>query len=97
MPFLIQGHSRTIVGVEDRGAEDQFLLIFDPGNSLHEFQQQQQQLQPRHLTSLALLEAVRVPWRSLQHPQYQIVMIEGIFDSPEDQNRAKQIRSSRIP
>ena len=92
--FRTQGHSCTIVGVEDRGPEDQFLLIFDPGNSLHKLQQQQQQ---RHIMSVALLKAIRVPWRSLGLPQYQIVMIEGIFDSSGDQNCAKQIRSTRIP
>ncbi|XP_067840824.1 zinc finger-containing ubiquitin peptidase 1 [Heptranchias perlo] len=76
-----QGHSRTIVGIEERNNGTLCLLIFDPGN-------QEMQKLLRHDMSGVNLKMIRRFIGSMKHKQYQIVAVNG-FLSVEEKNVRK--------
>ncbi|XP_041043097.1 zinc finger-containing ubiquitin peptidase 1 isoform X2 [Carcharodon carcharias] len=82
-PIYLQhhGHSRTIIGIEERNNGKLCLLIFDPGN--HEMQK----LLGRDMTGVNL-KMIRRFIGSMKHKQYQIVAING-FLSMEEKNARK--------
>lgn len=86
-----QGHSRTVVGIEERAHADQILLIFDPSTS-------RRQLKEMASSSLndILLSNIRVEPYELKAQQYQLVAAIGIID-PEDINNYKLLQSERKP
>ncbi|KAM7171901.1 zinc finger-containing ubiquitin peptidase 1 isoform 1-T1 [Macrochelys suwanniensis] len=90
-----QGHSRTIVGIEERKNRTLCLLIFDPGCPSHEMQKLLKQSSDD--TSLKLL---RKFVGSLKNKQYQIVAVDGEL-SPEEKvarRQASQVfTAERIP
>ncbi|XP_053877346.1 zinc finger-containing ubiquitin peptidase 1 isoform X1 [Malaclemys terrapin pileata] len=90
-----QGHSRTIVGIEERKNRTLCLLIFDPGCPSQEMQKLLKQSNDD--TSLKLL---RKFVGSLKDKQYQIVAVDGEL-SPEEKVvrcQASQVfTAARIP
>ncbi|XP_067874594.1 zinc finger-containing ubiquitin peptidase 1 isoform X2 [Heterodontus francisci] len=82
-PIYLQhhGHSRTIIGIEERNNGTLCLLIFDPGN------QEMQKLLRRDLTGVNL-KMIRRFIGSMKHKQYQIVAVNG-FLSAEEKNARK--------
>ncbi|XP_018419146.1 PREDICTED: zinc finger with UFM1-specific peptidase domain protein [Nanorana parkeri] len=90
-----QGHSRTIVGIEERKNKSYCLLIFDPGHPPAILQK---------LTKLnidnAAVKPLRKHFTGLKHKQYQIVAVEGAL-SPEEKavllQMSKTFRAERIP
>uniref|UniRef100_UPI00398F4019 zinc finger-containing ubiquitin peptidase 1-like n=1 Tax=Pristiophorus japonicus TaxID=55135 RepID=UPI00398F4019 len=76
-----QGHSRTIVGLEERNNGTLCLLIFDPGN------QEMQKLLRRDVTGVNL-RMIRRFIGSMKHKQYQIVAVNGLL-SVEEKNARK--------
>ncbi|KAM9006028.1 zinc finger-containing ubiquitin peptidase 1 [Sarcophilus harrisii] len=90
-----QGHSRTIIGIEERKNRTLCLLIFDPGCPSWEMQK----LLKQDIEGTSLKQL----WRfvgNLKHKQYQIVAVEGVL-SPEEKiarMKASQIfTAERIP
>ncbi|MEE6476097.1 hypothetical protein FKM82_010973 [Ascaphus truei] len=90
-----QGHSRTIVGIEERKNKTYCLLIFDPGCP----SQNMQKLLKQNIDG-ASLKLLRKYAGSLKHKQYQIVAVEGAL-SPEEKavrlQTSKIFRAERIP
>ncbi|MGH0146944.1 UNVERIFIED_CONTAM: hypothetical protein FKN15_009080 [Acipenser sinensis] len=73
-----QGHSRTIIGIEERKNGNLCLLIFDPGCPSQELQKL---LQP-DLSGARLKHLRKLP-SALKHKQYQIVAVEGTLSQEE--------------
>ncbi|KAM5165350.1 zinc finger-containing ubiquitin peptidase 1 [Mantella aurantiaca] len=90
-----QGHSRTIVGIEERKNKTYCLLIFDPGHSSDLLQRL-----AKHNIDNAAVKPLRKHITGLKHKQYQIVAVEGAL-SPEEKavrlQMSKNFRSERIP
>ncbi|XP_074846796.1 zinc finger-containing ubiquitin peptidase 1 isoform X2 [Carettochelys insculpta] len=89
-----QGHSRTIVGIEERKNRTLCLLVFDPGCPSQEMQKLLKQ------SSDTSLKLFRKFVSSLKDKQYQIVAVEGVLSSEEKVARchASQIfTAERIP
>ncbi|KAE8602615.1 hypothetical protein XENTR_v10014055 [Xenopus tropicalis] len=90
-----QGHSRTIVGIEERKNNTFCLLIFDPGCS----SENMQKLLKQNVDGAAL-KGLRKFVGSLKHKQYQIVAVDGTL-SPEGKavrlQDSKVFRAERIP
>ncbi|XP_055981130.1 zinc finger-containing ubiquitin peptidase 1 [Sorex fumeus] len=90
-----QGHSRTVVGIEERKNRTLCLLIFDPGCPSREMQKL---LKPDMEASS--IKQLRKFVGNLKHKQYQIVAVEGIL-SPEEKvarRQASQVfTSEKIP
>ncbi|XP_051780629.1 zinc finger-containing ubiquitin peptidase 1 isoform X1 [Erpetoichthys calabaricus] len=83
-----QGHSRTIVGIEQKNNGAQCLLIFDPGCPSHVMQKL---LHPE--TVGFSLKILRKFGSGLKHKQYQIVAVDGTLTEEE---RQVQLQHSRI-
>jgi len=79
-----QGHSRTVVGVEQLVGGNTKLLILDPSHSTTSLQQNTMRL-------------VRKTLASMKSKQYQVVVVRGVLDSPAKRDSKKVIRSTRIP
>eukprot|EP01112_Ceratiomyxa_fruticulosa_P012161 TRINITY_DN3355_c0_g1_i1.p1 TRINITY_DN3355_c0_g1~~TRINITY_DN3355_c0_g1_i1.p1 ORF type:complete len:464 (-),score=87.68 TRINITY_DN3355_c0_g1_i1:290-1627(-) len=62
-----QGHSRTIIGVEKSKSGELFLLILDPSESIASFFNDK--------ATFRSLSLIRYPLSSLNHKQYQIVVL----------------------
>uniref|UniRef100_A0A3B5KRP6 Zinc finger-containing ubiquitin peptidase 1 n=1 Tax=Xiphophorus couchianus TaxID=32473 RepID=A0A3B5KRP6_9TELE len=77
-----QGHSRTVVGLEQRKNGSLCLLLLDPGSSSSDTRK----LLSRE-TCLTAVQFVRKFPRNLKHKQYQLIAVQGVL-SPEE----KQIR-----
>uniref|UniRef100_A0A8D0HFP7 Zinc finger-containing ubiquitin peptidase 1 n=1 Tax=Sphenodon punctatus TaxID=8508 RepID=A0A8D0HFP7_SPHPU len=73
-----QGHSRSVVGIEERKNRTLCLLIFDPGCPSQEMQKLLKQ--GIDGTSLRLLRRFV---GGLKHKQYQVVAVDGVL-SPEE-------------
>ncbi|XP_072264896.1 zinc finger-containing ubiquitin peptidase 1 isoform X2 [Pyxicephalus adspersus] len=89
------GHSRTIVGIEERKNKSYCLLIFDPEHPPKILQR----LTTHNIDSAAMKPLKRyLP--GLKHEQYQIVAVEGAL-SPEEKavrlQMTKIFRAERIP
>ncbi|XP_034170762.2 zinc finger-containing ubiquitin peptidase 1 isoform X1 [Pangasianodon hypophthalmus] len=90
-----QGHSRSIVGVEERRNGNICVLLFDPGCSPAEMRKL---LSPN--TSSAHFNRLRKFPAHLKHQQYQVVVVEGVLSEEEKQVRVMNSRSfhaERIP
>ncbi|KAM9315379.1 zinc finger-containing ubiquitin peptidase 1 [Gastrophryne carolinensis] len=90
-----QGHSRTIVGIEERKNKSYCLLIFDPGHP----PEAMQRLTRRYLDNTAI-KPLRKPLQSLKHKQYQIVSLEGTLSPDEKAARlqmSKIFKAERVP
>ncbi|XP_032263901.1 zinc finger-containing ubiquitin peptidase 1 isoform X3 [Phoca vitulina] len=73
-----QGHSRTVVGIEERKNRTLCLLIFDPGCPSREMQKLlKQDMEASNLKQLRKFVG------NLKHKQYQIVAVEGVLSSEE--------------
>ena len=72
------GHSRTVVGIEEKKNKTLCLLLFDPGCSSQEMQKLLKQTSDG--TSLKLL---RKFVGSLKEKQYQIVAVDGVLSLEE--------------
>ncbi|NP_001086590.1 zinc finger containing ubiquitin peptidase 1 S homeolog [Xenopus laevis] len=97
MPIYLQhqGHSRTIVGIEERKNKTLCLLIFDPGCS----SENMQKLLKQNVDG-ASLKGLRKFVGSLKHKQYQIVAVDGQLSPGEKAVRlqeSKVFRAERIP
>lgn len=79
-----QGHSRTIVGIEEKKNRTLCLLIFDPGCPSREMQKLLKQD-----IEAGSLRQLRKSVGNLKHKQYQIVAVEGVL-SPEEKVARKQ-------
>ncbi|XP_062953331.1 zinc finger-containing ubiquitin peptidase 1 isoform X3 [Cynocephalus volans] len=79
-----QGHSRTVVGIEERKNRTLCLLIFDPGCPSREMQKLLKQD-----IEASSLKQLRKSVGNLKHKQYQIVAVEGTL-SPEEKVARRQ-------
>ncbi|XP_056422366.1 zinc finger-containing ubiquitin peptidase 1 [Hyla sarda] len=90
-----QGHSRTIVGIEERKNKSYCLLLFDPGCPSETMRRI-----TRQNVDAADLKHFRKYIGGLKHKQYQIVAVEGIL-SPEEKavrlQMSKVFQAERIP
>lgn len=87
-----QGHSRTIIGVEEVRGGVVNLLILDPSHS-------PAQMSALRLTSTApgVLGLLRKPLSAMKAKQYQVVAVAGIMDSEIEYQNSKVLRSVRVP
>lgn len=72
-----QGHSRTIVGVEQLSDQSLRLLIFDPSTSKKQMQQFLSVINP------TVMKTIRRTECGLRSKQYQIVAIDGLVEDKE--------------
>ena len=79
-----QGHSRTVVGVEQLHTSLR-LLILDPSHS------------PASIASTGLLRLVRKTISSMKSKQYQCVVVRGLLDNTRLRETRKNVVSTRIP
>lgn len=79
-----QGHSRTVVGVEQLTGGGIKLLILDPSHSSASLKQNTMRL-------------VRKSIASMKSKQYQVVAVRGVLDTPSKRESKKLIRSTRMP
>lgn len=73
-----QGHSRTVIGIEERKNRTLCLLIFDPGCPSREMQKLLKQD-----IEASSLKQLRKFVGNLKHKQYQIVAVEGVLTAEE--------------
>uniref|UniRef100_A0A8C2DJ38 Zinc finger-containing ubiquitin peptidase 1 n=1 Tax=Cyprinus carpio TaxID=7962 RepID=A0A8C2DJ38_CYPCA len=74
-----QGHSRSIVGVEQKVNGNLCLLLFDPGYAPREMRKVLSQ------DTATMVQRVRKFPGSLKHRQYQVVAVEGLLTPEEKQ------------
>jgi len=80
-----QGHSRTVVGVEQLKSSVR-LLILDPSHS------------PTSITTTSnLLRLVRKTISTMKSNQYQLVVVKGLLDNARLRETRKYVVSTRIP
>ncbi|XP_070306023.1 zinc finger-containing ubiquitin peptidase 1 isoform X2 [Odocoileus virginianus] len=90
-----QGHSRTVVGIEERKNRTLCLLVFDPGCPSREMQKLLKQDM-----EVSSLKQLRKFVGNLKHKQYQIVAVEGVLSSEEKiaRRQASQVfTAEKIP
>ncbi|XP_046732838.1 zinc finger-containing ubiquitin peptidase 1 isoform X2 [Silurus meridionalis] len=90
-----QGHSRSIVGLEERRNGSICMLLFDPGCSPADMRKI---LGPN--TSSNHLNRLRKFPTHLKHQQYQVVVVEGVLSKEEKQERvvsSRTFHAERIP
>ncbi|XP_065814311.1 zinc finger-containing ubiquitin peptidase 1 [Labrus bergylta] len=90
-----QGHSRSIVGLEQKKNGSLCLLILDPGSSVSETRK----LLRRESVGSALRH-VRKSISSLKHRQYQVVALQGVLSAEEKQIsilKSRTLCAERIP
>ncbi|XP_071662708.1 zinc finger-containing ubiquitin peptidase 1 isoform X1 [Patagioenas fasciata] len=90
-----QGHSRTVIGIEEKKNKTLCLLLFDPGCPSQEMQKLLKQTSDG--TSLKLL---RKFLGSLKEKQYQIVAVGGVLSLEEKAARccaSQVLTSEKIP
>uniref|UniRef100_A0A8C5PJ97 Zinc finger-containing ubiquitin peptidase 1 n=1 Tax=Leptobrachium leishanense TaxID=445787 RepID=A0A8C5PJ97_9ANUR len=90
-----QGHSRTIVGIEERKNKSYCLLIFDPGCP----SEHMRKLLKQNIDGAAL-RSIRKYVGSLKHKQYQIVAVEEALSAEEKAvhlQKTKTFKAERIP
>ncbi|XP_073991950.1 zinc finger-containing ubiquitin peptidase 1-like isoform X2 [Rhodnius prolixus] len=87
-----QGHSRTIIGVEQLRDGGENLLILDPSHS-------PSQMAGLRSTATApnVLRLIRKAPSAMKARQYQIVAVAGIMDSEAEYQSSKILRSVRVP
>lgn len=72
------GHSRTVIGIEEKKNKTLCLLLFDPGCSSQEMQKLLKQN-----SDATSLKALRKFVGSLKEKQYQIVAVDGVLSLEE--------------
>ncbi|XP_066508187.1 zinc finger-containing ubiquitin peptidase 1-like isoform X1 [Hoplias malabaricus] len=90
-----QGHSRTIVGVEERRNGSVCLLLLDPGCPSGGMKKLL-----NSNTAPASVGRMRKFPGHLKHSQYQLVIVEGVLTPEEKQTRvlnSRTLRAERIP
>ncbi|XP_036920998.1 zinc finger-containing ubiquitin peptidase 1 [Sturnira hondurensis] len=90
-----QGHSRTVIGIEERRNRTLCLLILDPGCPSREMQKLLKQD-----TEASSLKQLRKFVGNLKHKQYQIVAVEGVLTAEEKiaRRQASQVfTAEKIP
>ncbi|KAI5713056.1 hypothetical protein M8J75_013421 [Diaphorina citri] len=87
-----QGHSRTIMGVEQLRDGSLHLLILDPSHSVHQMSQWRDTRKAQ-----ACLRLLRKSALQMKAPQYQVVAVTGIMDTEAEYQRSKIIKSIRVP
>lgn len=90
-----QGHSRTVVGLEQKKNGRLCLLILDPGASPSDARK----LLSRDTISTAVRQIRKFP-SSLKHRQYQLVAAHGVLTDQEKRItilNSKTLRAERIP
>ncbi|XP_071240533.1 zinc finger-containing ubiquitin peptidase 1-like isoform X2 [Salvelinus alpinus] len=92
-----QGHSRSIVGVEQKKNGSLCLLLLDPGCSPGDVRKLLSQ--DGSTVSTAVCRMRKFPG-NLKHRQYQVVAVEGVLSPVEKQTRilnSRTLRAERIP
>ncbi|XP_058060110.1 zinc finger-containing ubiquitin peptidase 1-like [Anopheles bellator] len=83
-----QGHSRTIIGIEQR-TSGLSLLVLDPSHG------------PRQVAALGssqdTLRLIRKNSAAMRAPQYQVVAVKGLIDTEEQYQASKVLKSLHIP
>ncbi|XP_052894613.1 zinc finger-containing ubiquitin peptidase 1-like isoform X2 [Anopheles moucheti] len=83
-----QGHSRTIIGIEQR-TSGLSLLVLDPSHG------------PRQVAALGSsqdsLRLIRKNSTAMRAPQYQVVAVKGLIDTEDQYQASKVLKSLRIP
>lgn len=74
------GHSRSIVGLEQRKNGSLCLLLLDPGSSVSDTRK----LLNRDTVSTAVRHVRKFPG-SLKHKQYQLVVVQGLLSAEDKQ------------
>ncbi|NXA00953.1 ZUFSP hydrolase, partial [Nesospiza acunhae] len=90
-----QGHSRTVVGIEEKKNKSLCLLLFDPGCS----SQQMQKLLKQNSDGTGL-RLLRKFVGNLKEKQYQIVAVDGVLSLEEKTARCRAsqvLTSEKIP
>lgn len=90
-----QGHSRSIVGLEQKKNGSHCLLVLDPGSSASDARK----LLSRDTVSAAVRHVRRFP-SSLKHKQYQVVAVRGVLSEEEKQMsilNSRTLCAERIP
>ncbi|KAL2084842.1 hypothetical protein ACEWY4_020360 [Coilia grayii] len=92
-----QGHSRSVVGVEQKRNGSLCLLLFDPGCPPSEMAP----LLERDVAAVAAaVRRMRKFQKHLKHQQYQVLVVEGLL-TPEQKQRqianSRTFRAERIP
>uniref|UniRef100_A0A8D8QUU4 Zinc finger-containing ubiquitin peptidase 1 n=2 Tax=Cacopsylla melanoneura TaxID=428564 RepID=A0A8D8QUU4_9HEMI len=87
-----QGHSRTIMGVEQLKDGSLHLLILDPSHSVKQMSQCRDERK-----TLSLLRLLRKSSNQMKAPQYQVVAVTGIMDTEAEYQQSKIIKSIRVP
>ncbi|XP_026226040.1 zinc finger-containing ubiquitin peptidase 1 isoform X2 [Anabas testudineus] len=89
-----QGHSRSIVGLEQKKNGRMCLLILDPGSSMSD---------TRKLLSSDISTTIRHIRKfpcNLKHKQYQVVAVQGVLSAEAKQNsilNSQTLQAERIP
>ncbi|XP_030580558.1 zinc finger-containing ubiquitin peptidase 1 isoform X2 [Archocentrus centrarchus] len=96
-PLYLQheGHSRSIIGLEQKNSGSLCLLLLDPGSS----PSHTRKLLSRDTVSTAIRSIRKFP-TSLKHKQYQVVAAQGVLSAAEKQMRILNSRilcAERIP
>ncbi|XP_022609392.1 zinc finger with UFM1-specific peptidase domain protein [Seriola dumerili] len=90
-----QGHSRSIVGLEQKKNGNLCLLVLDPGSSASDTRK----LMSRNTVSTAVRHVRKFPG-SLKHKQYQVVAVQGVLTAEEKQRsilNSGMLCAERIP
>lgn len=77
---LSAGHSRTVVGLEQRKNGSLCLLVLDPGSTVSDMRK----LMSRDSVATAIRHIRKFP-SSLKHKQYQVVAVQGVLSAEEKQ------------
>ncbi|XP_014260932.1 zinc finger with UFM1-specific peptidase domain protein-like [Cimex lectularius] len=87
-----QGHSRTIIGVEQLRDGTENLLILDPSHS-----PMQMGGIRSTVTAPNVMRLIRKSLSAMKAKHYQIVAVAGIMDSESEYQSSKILRSVRVP
>ncbi|XP_005158410.1 zinc finger-containing ubiquitin peptidase 1 isoform X2 [Danio rerio] len=90
-----QGHSRSIIGMEEKANGKLCLLFFDPGVTPAEMKKVLSQD-----TVTSMVQRMRKYTSGLKHKQYQVVIVEGVLTAEEKQSRilnSRTLRAEKIP
>ncbi|KAL1259696.1 hypothetical protein QQF64_010273 [Cirrhinus molitorella] len=90
-----QGHSRSIIGVEQKVNGSLCLLLFDPGCAPGEMRRVLSQD-----TATTIIRRMRKFPGSLKHKQYQVVIVEGLLTPEEKRSRilnSRTLCAEKIP
>ncbi|XP_026120306.1 ubiquitin carboxyl-terminal hydrolase ZUFSP-like isoform X2 [Carassius auratus] len=90
-----QGHSRSIVGMEQKVNGNLCLLLFDPGCAPKEMRRVLSQD-----TAAAMVRRMRKFSGGLKHRQYQVVAVEGLLTPEEKRSRilnSRTLCAEKIP